>query len=461
MNVSFKNNDSKSGVLNIKLTKEDYQGNVDKALKEYKNKANIPGFRTGTAPMALIKKQFGKAVLSEEISKLAHEAVYNYIKENKLNVLGEPMPNPDQKPIDLDNDVEFDLSFDIALSPEISIELSKDDKLKYYNIDVDQEMIDKQIESFCANYGSYKVLQEDAKPTDMIKGTIVELENGEEKEGGIKVENGVLMASYMKDKDQESKFEGAKADDVIIFNPWIAYEGNEVELSSLLAIKKEEVPTVEGKDFKFTVLNISRYEKSEIGQDLFDKVFGKDSVKSEDEFIAKIKENLAGQIKPESDYKFMLDASQLLLDKAGAIEFPSELLQRWLTTVDEKNTPERLKDEYPKIEQDLKFHLIKSSLAKKANIKIDQSDIIAVAKDAARAQFAQYGMTTVPEEMVENYATRMLENEQMKTNLEAKVIESKVIEYVKTLISVEEVVVTLPEFQKMFEEETENVEINK
>lgn len=460
MNISFINQDNVNGLLEVKISKDDYQSKVDAALNEYRKKANIPGFRPGTAPMALIKKQVGNAILVEEVNKLVANAVYNYISENKLNVLGEPMPNLEkQKDIDWDKDEDFEFVFDLALSPEINIDLSKEDHLKYYLVDVDQKMMDMQVESIRNNLGTYKVLSEDAKSTDMIKGDIVELENGEPKEYGITVIDGVLMASYMKDKEEEEKFVGCKADDVITFNPFKAYEGNAVELSSLLAIKKEEVPAIEGKEFRFTVKNISRYEKGELNQELFDKAFGKDVVKSEDEFLAKVKEQIQEQLKPESDYKFTLDASQLLLQKAGTVQFPADILQRWLVQAHTDNTMEKVKADYPKIEEDLKFHIIKSQIAKAGDLKVTEKDVMDAALESARMLFLQHGIPSVPQDMLMQYAQNLLKNEQQKNNLFEKALETKVMDYVKTLVTIDEEIISLDKFKEMFKADTAGVDV--
>lgn len=460
MNISFTNQDNVNGLLEVKISKDDYQNKVDAALNEYRKKANIPGFRPGTAPMALIKKQVGNAILVEEVNKLVANAVYNYISENKLNVLGEPMPNLEkQKDIDWDKDEDFEFVFDLALTPEINIDLSKEDHLKYYLVDVDQKMMDMQVESIRNNLGTYKVLSEDAKSTDMIKGDIVELENGEPKEHGITVIDGVLMASYMKDKEEEEKFIGCKAGDVITFNPFKAYEGNNVELSSLLAIKKEEVPAVEGKEFRFTVKNISRYEKGELNQELFDKAFGKDVVKSEDEFLAKVKEQIQEQLKPESDYKFTLDASQLLLQKAGTVQFPADILQRWLVQAHKDNTMEKVKADYPKIEEDLKFHIIKSQIAKAGDLKVTEKDVMDAALESARMLFLQHGIPSVPQDMLMQYAQNLLKNEQQKNNLFEKALETKVMDYVKTLVTIDEEIISLDKFKEMFKADTAGVDV--
>lgn len=455
MNISLNKVDAVNGILEIKVVKDDYQPKVDAALKDYRKKAQIPGFRPGTAPLAMIKKMVGSNLKVDEINKLVGDAIYNYIQENKLNILGEPLPNTDkQKDIDFEKEEEFDFYFDLGFSPEIKLELSPNDHLNYYTIQVDEEMLDKQLDAYRNNYGSYQTLEEDAKITDMIKGDILSLD------GTKVVENSVFMLSYMKDEEEQNKFVGAKAGDVIKFNPGKAYEGSESELSSLFNVKEgESVGTVE-PEYNFEVKSISRFEKAEFNQDLFDKVFGKDTVTTEEEFKEKVKQTITTQLAPDSEYKFILDASEFLLAKVGEITFPVEFLKKWLLTSNKNSTKEQVDAEYSKIEDDLKFHLIKSKIAKDTDVKVENSDMKAVAIDAARAQFRQYGMTSLPDEMLENYADSMLKDKNMVNNIYEKAFEQKVIDQLKNMITIDQKTISMDDFKKFFEKEeiAENTE---
>lgn len=453
MNVSLTNVDSVNGILEVKIAKEDYQGKVDAAIKEYRKKAQIPGFRQGNAPLAMVKKMVGKSILVDEINKMASEAVYNYITENNVSVLGEPLPNQEkQKEINFDTDEEFDFFFDLAWSPEINLPLTNEDHLTYYKIEVEQKFVDEQIESIRNNYGAYKTLDEDAKITDMIKGRIVEVENGQAKVDGIEVKAAVLMPSYMKDEEEQNKFVGCKVGDVVTFNPGKAYDGNVSELASLLQISKEEVETLPA-EFNFEVASISRYEKAELNQELFDKAFGKGNVTNEAEFMDKVKAMIQKELDVNSDYKFVLDASEFLMNKVGQLEFPTAFLKRWLLVANEKSTPEQLELEYPKIEEDLKFHLIKGKIAKDSAIQVASEDIQKAAIEAARAQFAQYGMNTLPDDMLANYAETLLKESKTANSIYEKALETKVIGKVKDLITIDEVAISLDEFKKFFQKE--------
>ena len=379
MNVSLQNIDKVSALLTVKLEKADYQPQVDKSLKNIRQKAQVPGFRPGMVPMSLVKKMYGKSVIADEVNKLLSEKVYEYIKENNVNILGEPMPNEtEQQPINFDTQEDFEFCFDVALAPEIKIELSKNDKLPYYQVAIDEEMMNQQVDAYTANFGAYDQVEE-VEEKDMVKGTVAELENGSPKEGGIVVEDAVLMPSYMKDEAEKAKFIGAKTNSVIVFNPNKAYEGAEAEIASFLKVDKEAVAGITG-DFSFEISEITRHKKAELNQELFDKVFGEGVVTSEEEFKNKIKEALAEQFVPQSDFKFLLDAREILVQKAGELQFADGLLKRWLLAANEKNTPEKLDEEYPQIIEDLKYQLIKENLVKGNNLKVEDADIESFAK---------------------------------------------------------------------------------
>lgn len=453
MNVSLTNVDSVNAILQISVAKADYQEKVDNALKSFRKKANIPGFRPGTVPVGMVKKMYGKSILAEEINKIVGENLYSYIQENKLNVLGEPLPNEEkQQAIDFSVEGDYDFYFDIALAPEIKLSLTKKDKITYYVIDVNEELVDKQIESYKANYGKYDKIEEGSKETDLIRGVISEMEDGKVKEGGIHVEAGVVMPSYMKDAEEQAKFVGSKSGDVIVFNPGKAYEGNETEIASLLHIDKNAVEAI-APEFQFTITEITRYKEAELDQELFDKVFGAGTVKDADEFRTKVKEIISTQFAPDSDYKFLLDAKELLEKKAGDLQFPDTFLKRWLMASGEERTAESVEQDYPKIVEDLKFHLIKEQIAKDKEIKIESDDMKAIAMQAARAQFAQYGMMSLPDEMVENYANDMLKNKDNARNLLDRAMENKIIGVLKSTLGVVEKTISLDDFRKFFEKE--------
>lgn len=451
MNVSLKNIDATKGIVKIEIVKEDYAEKVDKSLKNFRQKANVPGFRKGMVPMGMVKKMYGKHVLVEEVNKLISENLYTYIRESKLNILGEPMPNEtEQQLIDFDNQETFEFCFDVAYAPEIKIELSKNDKVPYYQVLIDDEMINKQVEAYQANFGGYDEA-ESVEEKDLIKGVVAELENGAPKEGGIVVEDAVLMPLYIKDEAEKAKFIGAEKNAVIVFNPNKAYEGAEAEIASFLKVDKEAVPAITG-DFSFEIKEVTRHKNAEINQDLFDKVFGEGVVTSEEEFKNKIREALTEQFTPQSDFKFLTDIRDVLVERAGELHFADDLLKRWLLAANEKNTAEQIEADYPQVVKDLTYHLIKETLVKENDIKVEDADIEAFAKRVAKAQFAQYGMLSVPEDVLANYAKDMLKNKQTLQNIIDRSVEEKLASWLKGQVELETKEVTPDDFGKLFEE---------
>ena len=453
MNISFENPDKVSGVLTLTIEKEDYQGDVEKTLKDYRKKANVPGFRVGQAPMGLIKRQFGASVKADTINKIISEKLNGYITDNKLNMLGEPMANEKQVPQDLETDGPFTFIFDIAVAPEFNIELNGDDTIDYYDIDVDDKLVSQQVEMFQSRAGHYdKVEEYDAAQNDMLKGDLRELDaDGNAKEDGIVVEAAVLMPEYIKVDDQRKLFDGAKLGSVITFNPKKAYPENNAEIKSLLKIddaKAEELTS----DFTFLVTEISRYIKAEVNQELFDQIYGKDTVKDEADFRQKIQDGIKAQLVNDTDYKFLLDVRAYAENKVGELTFPDALLKRIMLNNNKDKGEDFVNEHYDASVKELKWSLIKNQLVKAAGFKIEDADIKSVAKEAARVQFAQYGMTNVPEEYLEKYANDMLKNEKYIDNLVERAIDVKLVDSLKKIVKLNKKTVSLEDFNKMMQE---------
>ena len=451
MNVSLQNIDKVSAELTVKLEKADYQEKVDKELKTLRQKVDMPGFRKCMVPASLVKKMYGKSVIAEVVNKALQEAIYNYIKENKVNMLGEPLPNEEkQQNIDFDTMDEFDFVFDIALAPEFKAEVSAKDKVDYYTIEVSDEMIDNQVKMYTQRTGKYDKV--DAyEDNDMLKGLLAQLdEEGNTKEGGIQVEAAVLMPAYMENDDQKAIFANAKVNDVLVFNPNVAYDGHSAELGSLLKIDKEIAKDVKS-DFSFQVEEITRFVPGDLTQEIFDQVFGEGNVKTEEEFRAKVKEVIANQFVADSDYKFLIDARKMLTEKVGKLEFPDALLKRIMRLNNPDKEESFVEDNYDKSIEELTWHLIKEQLVKANDIKVEQEDITNMAKEATRAQFAQYGMMSVPEDLLENYAKEMLKKKESVEGLVNRVVETKLASALKSQVTLENKTISAEEFNKMFE----------
>ena len=449
MNIVRKDIDQSNAIITLRVEKADYTEKVEKTLRDYRKKANIPGFRPGMVPVGLVKKMYGKAVLAEEINKIVSDELFKYIRENNVNMLGEPMPNEtEQKEIDFNTQEDFEFVFDLGLAPEFDVEVTGKDKVKYYNVAVSDEMIENQVKSYTARYGKY-VQEETVEEKDMLKGEMLELADGKVNESGIKLSDAVLTPAYIKDEATKAVFVNAKKGDVITINPAKVFD-DAAEISSLLKISKDEAKNITS-DFQFKIEGITRYHESDIDQDLFDKVYGEGVVTSEEEFKAKIKANIQESLQGDSDYKFGVDAREMLLAKYDNLVFPDAFLKRWVLATNENLTVETLEADYSKMIADLKWQLIKDKIAKANDTKIETADIEEYAKKITKAQFAQYGMVGMDDELVANYAKDMLKKEETLKGIIEKVAEDKVFDVVKTKVKLETKEISIEDFNKMFE----------
>jgi trigger factor len=453
MNISFEAPDKINGLMTITLEKEDYQEEVEKTLKDYRKRANIPGFRPGQAPMGMIKRQYGASVKVDVVNKMLGEKLYGYVQENNIHMLGEPLPSAQQEQLDFEGDAALTFKFDIAVAPEFQATLTGKDKVDYYNITIDDKLIDQQVEMYQSRAGQYeKAEQYDAEQRDMLKGDLRELDaEGNVKEGGITVSDAALMPQYMKVDDQKKLFDGSKPGDIITWNPRKAYPDSDVEVSSLLKIQKEEVKDHEG-DFTFQVTEISRYVKHEVNQELFDQVFGDGNVKDEKEFRQKIADQISQQFKADSDYKFLLDVRAHMEKKVGKLEFPEAILKRVMLNNNKDKGADFVEKNFDASIKELGWHLIKEQLVAAQNIKIEDDDLKNVAKEAARAQFAQYGMSNIPDEYLENYAQEMLKKRENVDGLVDRAVDVKLTAALKNVVKLNEKDITLEDFQKMLQE---------
>lgn len=450
MNILFENPDKVNGLMTVTVEEADFKDDVEKTLKDYRKKANFPGFRPGMVPMGLIKKQFGASVKMDTLNKFVGEKIYTYIKDNKIQMLGEPLPSEKQEPVDIDKDGPYTFMFDIAVAPEFKIELNGDTKLAYYNIKADDKLIDQQVDMFASQLGSYeKADSYDGEQRDMLKGDLRELDaDGNTKEGGITVDGAVMMPEYIKVEDQKKLFDNAKPGDIIAFNPRKAYPDNDAEVASLLKIDREAVKSMDS-DFSYQVIEISRFKKAEVNQEMFDHVFGKDAVKSEEEFRVRIAEGLKPQLQANSDYKFLIDVRKYAEDAVGELTFPDALLKRVMLLNNKDKGEEYVEKNYDESIRQLKWHLIKEQLVAANNIKVEDADVKAAAKEAARMQFAQYGMNNVPDEYLDNYAGEMLKKRDSAAGFVDSAVENKLVQALKGVVTLDEKTVTLDEFNEL------------
>ena len=442
MNISLENIDKVNAVITAVVEPADYTEKYNKALKEAKKKINMPGFRPGMVPVGLVKKQFGVSILAEEVNKILQEGLFNYISENKVNMLGEPLPTADNDNVSLVEGESFTFKFELAIAPEFEVALSKDDKINYYNVEVTDEMVENQINMYRQRGGNYEKV-DSYEDNDMIKGVITELNV----ENAVSVENAVLLPKYFKNEDQKKLFEGAKLNDVITFTPSVAYDNNEAEMAALLKVEKEDVANHKG-EFNYQITEITRFVLGELNQELFDNVFPGGEVTTEEEFRARIKTLISDQFKKDSDYKFILDVRKYVTEKVGKLEFPEEKLRKILAA---KAGEEKAAEQYDRSIEELTWHLIKEKLVEIYAVKVDDADVKEMAKEVTRMQFAQYGMLNIPDEYLENATKEMFKKRETVDNLIDRCIEVKLGGAIKEAVTLEESTVSAEDFNKMFE----------
>ena len=444
MQVTKTDIDQLNAKLTVTVEPQDYEEKVQKQLKDIRRKANIPGFHPGMVPAGLVKKMYGKAVLGEEVNRAINDGIFNYIKEQKLNLLGEPMPDEEATPaIDWDVDTTFSFAFDIALAPEFDAKLNGKNKLTYYDIQVTDKEVQNQVEAYAQRFGNY-VQVDEYVAGDMLKGTMTE-----QKEAGLVKENAVLSPDYMQDDEQKKLFEGAKKGDIITFNPKKAYT-NETEISSMLGVKKEDVPGL-ADVFTFEIQSITRHEKAAVDAALFAKVYGEGNIADEAAFRERIGQEIKGNFTQDADYKFGLDAKAAILKKMDGLQFPEAFLKRWLLASNEKMTAEEVDRDFPQMIEALKWQLAKDQLATAYEIKVEKEDVEAYAKEMTRMQFLQYGLSNVDDAMLAQYAQETLKNEDQVRGIVERVQENKIYAALKGIVKLETKAVSYEDFSKLFE----------
>lgn len=445
MNITLEKVDAVNAVITAEIAPADYEESYDKAIKNYRKNANIPGFRKGMVPAGLIKKQFGTSILAEEVHKVLSEALFNYVRDNKVEVLGDPLQTEENNSINFVDGGTFTFKFELALAPEFDVNLSKDDKISYYNVTVSDDMVNKQVDMYRQRMGEYKKVDE-YQDNDMLKGVITELD----KENAISEEDVVILPKYFKNEDQKALFAGVKVGDTVTFNPSVAYDNSETELASLLKIEKEQVGDHKG-NFTFKVSEITRFVLGDLDEKVFNMVYPDGSVKTAEEFTAKIKEAIEQQFAKDSDYRFVIDVREYVLSKLGKLTFPDEKLKKIMlanTDGDEK----RVEEHYGESIVELTWHLAQEKLVEKTGVKVDDNDVKEMAKDVTRMQFAQYGMLNVPDNYLEDSVKEMLKKRATVDNLINRCVEVKLGNALKDIVTLDEKNVTPEEFNKLFED---------
>lgn len=448
MNITRENIDNLNAVLKVKVEKSDYAAEVDKVLKDYRKKANVKGFRPGMVPMGMIKKLYGKAILLDEVNKVVSESLTKHLIDEKLDILGEPLPSIDTKSdLDFDNKEEFEFAFDIALAPTYELKLSKRDKITYYEIKVDAEMIQQTIESHASRNGKTEEVDV-VEEKDLVKGKYEQLDEGNNVvEGGILTEDSLFAVDKIEEESIRALVIGSKKDDIVDFDIKKAFT-NMTDLASMLRIEKEVAEELTG-NFRFTVQSITRHIPAEVNQELYNSVYGEGAVNSEEEYKEKIVAEIKESFVSSSDYKLLLDAKDKLVEKAK-MTLPDAFMKRWLVAVNKELTEEAVEKDYDSMQKDLAWQLIKNKITEEQEIKVEEEDLLDFAKKSVMMQFQQYGMMEVPEEQLETYAKQMLTNEDERRKMLDRKYEEKILGYLKETIKLESKEVTSAEFSELF-----------
>lgn len=449
MNITRENIDELNALLKISIEKPDYDEKVESLLKDHRKKANIKGFRPGMVPMGLIRKMYGRAVQIDEINKIVTENIQKYLHDEKIDILGDPLPKEnEQEKINFDTQEDFTFSFEIGLAPDIVVNLNKKNKVRQHKIVIDDKMKNDYLDNYKRRFGELK----DADITeekDVIKGTVHALDD----EGNLKPEgpsslDASISIDIIKDKKIKKQFIGKKAADTIDFDLKKAFP-NDNEIAGILQIKKEEAESVSGI-FRVTITAINRFFPAELGQDLYDRIYGEGIVNSEEEFMNKINDEISFNLERESDYKLMIDVKNLAIEKTE-FDLPEEFLKKWLLRVNENTTEEQIEAEFDNFRQDLKWQLIRNKVARDNEVKITEEELLKEAGNITRYQFRQYGLFYATDEQINNYAKETLKREEEAKKIADKILEEKVILLMKELVKLEEKSVTLEEFNKLFE----------
>ncbi len=447
MDVKYDKLDNLYAVLTIKLEENDYRPKVKKQLHDINMRRPEPGFRPGKVPASLLERKYGKAVKYDVINHEVSETLFNYIKDNNVKTLGDPIPQ--QKEDFNIEDKDFEFTFRIGLYPELDLKVDKEVKVPYYTITVDDEMVKKQDDMLRNRFGK-QVPGEEVEPNALVKGVIVELnEDGSVKEGGIMVENGIVSPQYFKSEEQRNLFIGKKVGDVVRFNPAATCDANETELSSMLNIPKEETAAHHG-DFNLNIKEIIVLRPAEHDQEFFDQVLGKDEVHNEEEYVAKLKEMMASQLTADSNYRFSIDAKDTLLKLAGDFELPADALKEAIRLNNENITKEEIDTKYEEFRPELQWYVVRDTVASQLGVKVEEEDLKGVAANIARQQFAQYGLNNVPDDALSRYVGQLLGDKKTRERIAQQAYEMKFFMAVKQAVTLEDKTVDAKEFNALF-----------
>ena len=436
MNITRENIDELNAVVKVEIKKDDYQPKVEKILKDYRKSANIPGFRKGHVPMGLVKKQYGKAVLVDEVNKLLQESLNNYLNEEKLEVLGNPLPKA-QDNFDWDKE-DYAFEFELGLAPKFDVNLNTKNKVTHYKIVANEEMIDNQVKTIQKQYGKL-VSKNEVEEGDLVAGTF-KSEDGE-------IENTTtLPVEKIKGKRNTAKFIGTKVGDQLSLKSKNLFENTE-DLTEFLGVDAETAEDLD-VELSFEITEVNKQEPAELDQELFDKLFGKDQVKSVTELKEKIKEDAENQFEQQSDQQLLNDVTEKLIEETK-FELPGEFLQKWIMTSGEKElSAEEAKEEYEKSEKGIRFQLIEAKIINDNDLKVELEEIKDLTKDRIKMQMAQFGQMNPSDKDLEDITARVLANQDEVKKLSEQVLNKKLLDTYKEKANLEEKELSYEDFVK-------------
>lgn len=447
MDIKQEKIDKLNALLHVKVSPMDYSEKVDETLKNYRKEASIPGFRTGKVPMGLIKKKYGPSVVAEEVNKIINNALYEHITENKVDILGNPMPKEENhSSIDWANPSEMEFTYEIGLAPEFNVKLSKKDKVVYHKVKVDSDAIDKQVNDFAKRYGKL-VPRDKSEEKDMLLGAFKELDGqGTDKEGGI-LHTSTISIEFLDDVKVKEKLTGLKVGDKIILNPDEVSKGD-ADKAAMLGITKEELTGI-SDEFEYTLSEIKRMEPCAINVQLFDKIYGEGNVTTEEEFRNKIKQEMGTMFTRDSDTVFKRDLSNVLIGKLK-LSLPDDFLKRWIKATNEKDiSSEQINEEYEQYSKSLKWQLIENKIISDNELKVEQDEVVSYTKGLLSQQYAQYGMPSPDEEELTESAVKVLQNQDEAKKIYEAIYETKIINFAKETIKIQEKELSYEEFVKV------------
>ena len=454
MNVSLEQIDAVNAVVTVDIKREDFTNDVAKEVAKMGVRHPLKGFRPGKAPKSLLMKFYGPSVTADVVDRMVSKALYDHIRENKLQVLGEPLPNEDTK-VDIMNDDDMAFKFDLGLAPAIELKLNKRINVPYYNIEVTDQMVDDAIAHDRKRLGTL-VDGEVSDKESLMRGSMIELdEQGNDKADGIKVERTVISPRYMADEEEAAKFIGVKVGDTFTFNPRKANNGNIAEMASLLNVDRSEADVK--SDFRVTIEEIKVNQEAEMNEEFFKGVLGTETeVKDEAAFREAVREMIARANVPESNYRFTVDAQRILTDKAGELPLPVEFLKRFLKyrrEQEEKQNTEVTDEEVEGMLKQLRWQLVKDHLAQELGIKVENEDVDNAAFIFAQQQLSQYGIYNAPDDGIKQQADRFMQDERARDAIMEHAIDNKFYAAVREAVKVNEKTISVEDFRKLYEKD--------